>query len=53
MSSLAAEMTTITVVAQAILQLVVLTGGAILCVLTAIIVFHLLGWAAGDETDHG
>ncbi|ARQ95383.1 hypothetical protein [Bradyrhizobium phage BDU-MI-1] len=51
--TLTSEVTTITVMAQTILQLALLSGGAILCVLTAVAVFHLLGWGKDDEADHG
>ena len=39
-----ADLAIIVETSRAILQLLLLCGGAILCVLTAAIVFHLLGW---------
>jgi hypothetical protein len=39
-----ADIATIIEVSRAILQLLLLCGGSILIVLTAVIVFHLLGW---------
>jgi hypothetical protein len=39
-----AELVTIIEVARAILQLLLLCGGAIACAMLAVVVFHLLGW---------
>lgn len=52
MSAAVSEMATITVMARSIVQLMLLTGGALVCGLTAVVVMHLLGWNR-DETDHG
>lgn len=39
-----ADLATVVETTRALLQLLMLCGGAILCLLTAVIVFHLLGW---------